>query len=503
MIRMPVKLDKASSGALFVASAAVPMLLCDRVNVAFAVAFVALALATPVAVAGSGDITGMVERVQPAVVTIQVKSGEGGADGDVPNASEMLPGHNFLRDFHQPDRRLGRFHSQGSGFFISSDGLIVTSKHVIDGAVRILVTTHVGEQREARVVGADKLTDLALLSIDSAGQSRPFVRFATRPARVGERIVALGNPYGLGGSVTSGIVSANGRNVGQGGYDDYLQIDAAINRGNSGGPTFDSNGDVIGVNTAIFSPTGSSVGIAFAIPAATAADVAENLRRHGRVDRGWLGLDVQAITPEIASGLGRHGTSGALVIDISDTGPAARSGIRIGDVIETIDDRDVTTSRDFVKRVSGATPGQAMKLEVRRDADRLAIAATVGRRGPTDASNPTGSTIRSANIKLSLAPAHKLNGGGDPGLIVTGIDSANGDAADLDLMVGDTILRAGGRDVAALNDIEDERVAARAKKQSHLLLFIRRDDTRRFVAVRVNEPDAAPTSADYLVLSAR
>ena len=479
------------------------MLLCNRANISFAVAFFALALTVPIAVAGSGDVTAMLERVQPAVVTVQVKAGEGSPGSDVPNAAEMLPGNNFLRDFHQPDRRLGRFHAQGSGFFISSDGLIVTSNHVIDGAVRILVTTHLGEQREARIVGADKLTDLALLSIESAGQPRPFVRFATRPARVGERVVALGNPYGLGGSVTSGIVSANGRNVGQTGYDDYLQIDAAINRGNSGGPTFDSDGDVIGVNTAIFSPTGSSVGIAFAIPAVTAAYVSERLRRHGHVDRGWLGLDVQAITPEIASGLGRHGTSGALVIEVSVTGPAARSGLRIGDVIEKIDERDVQSSSDFVKRVYGATPGQELKLEVRRDADRLAIAATVGRREQPDVSNPLRPNIRPANIKLALAPSTKITGGDDPGLIVTGIDATNGDAADLDLMVGDVILSAGGRDVATLKDIETERAAARAKQQSHFLFLVRRDDARRFVAIPVSVPDSVPTGPDYLVLSAR
>ena len=479
------------------------MLLCDRVNVAFAAAFCALALATPVAVAGSGDVTAMLERVQPAVVTIQVKAGEGSAESDVPNPAELLAGHNFLRDFHQPDRRLGRFHAQGSGFFISSDGLIVTSKHVIDGAVRVIVTMHDGEQREARIVGTDTLTDLALLSIESAGQPRPFVRFAARTVRVGERVVAVGNPFGLGGSVTSGIVSANGRNIGQGGYDDYLQIDAAINRGNSGGPTFDSNGDVIGVNTAIFSPTGSSVGIAFAIPAMTAADVSERLRRHGHVDRGWLGLDVQAITPEIASGLGRRGTSGALVIEVSANGPAARSGIRIGDVIEKIDERDIQSSRDFVKRVSGATPGQALKLEVRRDADRLAIAATVSRREQPDPSDPLSPNIRPAKIKLALEPANKMTGGNDPGLIVTGIDAANGDAADLDIMVGDIILRAGGRDVATLKDIESERATARAKQQSHLLFLVRRDETRRFVAIPVTVPDYAPTGPDYLVLSAR
>ena len=481
------------------------MLLCNRANISFAAAYCALALATPAAAAGSGDVTAMLERVQPAVVSIQVKAGtgEGSADPDVPNLGETSPSHSFLRDFHQPDRRLGPFHAQGSGFFISSDGLIVTSKHVIDGAVRVIVTTHAGERREARIVGTDKLTDLALLSIETVGQSRPFVRFAARTARVGERVVAVGSPFGLGGSVTSGIVSANGRNISHGGFDDYLQIDAPINRGNSGGPTFDSNGEVIGVNTAIFSPTGSSVGIAFAIPAMTAADVSERLRRYGHVDRGWLGLDVQAITPEIASGLGREGTSGALVIEVADNGPAARSGIRIGDVIEKIDDRDIQSSRDFVKRVGGSTPGKELKLEIRRDTDRLAIAATVGRREQREMSKAIAPNARPAKIKLALAPANKITGGNDVGLIVTGIDAANGDAADFDLMVDDIILRAGGRDVETLKDIEIERATARAKLQSHLLFLVRRDDTRRFVAIPVAVPDSAPTSPDYLILSAR
>lgn len=445
------------------------------------------------------------ETVQAAVVSIRVKTAgdRSGADA-TPAYSAMPPAYTQLPDLHFPDRRLGQFDAQGAGFFIDPRGLIVTSKHVIDGAKRIVITTKSGERFDARIVGADSVTDLALLELEMPQHvQRSFVRFAPRPARVGERVYAVGNPFGLSGSVTSGIVSASDRSVGGGAFDNYLQIDAAINRGNSGGPTFDQWGDVIGVNTAIFSPTGNSIGIAFAIPAQTAIEIIDQLRTRGYVERGWLGLEVQAITPQIASGLALSGARGVLVTEIRGDGPAVSAGVHIGDVVESIDGREVETTREFANRVSSATPGQALKLSVRRGAERVTLAVTVGRRELGDQSMKNSPRNQHAQVKLSLAPAKSVTGEEGPGLIVSGMDTVNGDASDVDLMVGDIILRAGGRDVTTSKEIDAERIAARARSQSHFLLLVRREGSQRFVAVSAAAAEQPAPGPDAIILTAR
>lgn len=457
--------------------------------------------------AGGEDFSATFEKVQAAVVAIQVKTtGENATPDDLPAHATTPLGHNYLPDFHFPDRRLGPFDAQASGFFISADGLIVTSKHVIDGATRVVVTTKAGERRDARIVGTDAVTDLALLEIETPHHHpHPFVRFARRPARVGERVIAVGNPFGLSGSVTSGIVSANERSVGVGAFADYLQIDAAINRGNSGGPTFDQAGDVIGVNTAIFSPTGSSVGIAFAIPASTAADVIEQLRHRGHVERGWLGVEVQVITPQMAAALARAGTSGVLVTDVRPEGPGARSGIRIGDVIDRIDDSEVRDQRHFHRRVSRAAPDTALGLRIRRGGSDIDVVAAVGRReARPDRPTLSHTGQRPVEVTLTVSPAPKPDGAVESGLLVTGITGANSETSELDVMVGDVIVRAGARDVTTTTDFEAERVAASAKGLTHLLVMIRRDDAQRFVALSARAPEHRSASApDLIVVSSR
>src|SRR5215210_1593743 len=305
----------------------------------------------------------VVDRVKPAVVSVRVKTpapqaratGPGGGSFDLPDY-DLPPDHpfqEFLRRYRGFGDRFGdrgfgdneneprgprpgpgprRFgQSQGSGFFISADGFLVTNNHVIDRSSEVQVLTDDGRTLDAKVVGTDPKTDLALLKVEGTGF--PFVPLASEAPRVGDWVLAVGNPFGLGGTVTAGIVSARGRDIGAGPYDDFLQIDAPINRGNSGGPTFNTEGKVIGVNTAIFSPSGGNVGIAFAIPAETAKSVINQLKDKGGVTRGWIGVHIQGITPEIAESMNLNRTEGALVAEPQANGPAAKAGIEAGDVI--------------------------------------------------------------------------------------------------------------------------------------------------------------------------
>jgi serine protease Do len=456
--------------------------------------------------AGRDDFSTIFESVQAAVVAIQVKTTGGTATSDDPGAQAATPpAYHHLPDLHFPHRRLGAFDAQGSGFFIDSSGLLVTSKHVVDGVSRIVVTTKDGERRDARIVGTDTVTDLALLELVAPHpQHRPFVRFAPRRARVGEPVFAVGNPYGLSGSVTSGIVSANERSVGAGAFDDYIQIDAAINRGSSGGPTFDQSGDVIGVNTAIFSPTGSSIGIAFAIPAQTAAEVIEQLRQRGHVERGWLGLEVQAITGSLAAALARAGTAGVLVTDVGPDGPGARSGIRIGDVIARVGDSDIQDKRHFLRLESRATPESKVGVRLRRDAEDIDLVIAVGRRDSRpETSVPSDPALRPSDVTLAVAPAPDADGMVGPGLLVTGIAGVSSETGELDVMIGDVIMRAGTRELTTTSDFEAERAAASAKGLSHLLVMIRRDEVQRFVALPVRAPERRTVAPDLIVVSSR
>src|SRR5215210_222167 len=289
----------------------------------------------------------VVEKVKPAVVSVRVKAnmvadrGDGGDDAeafglpDIPPGSPMERFFRRFRDgqagpgfqFRQGPRRNAE--AQGSGFFISADGYVVTNNHVVDHASEVQVTMDDGRTLDAKVVGTDSKTDLAVLKVKEGGNF-PYVPFAAKAPRVGDWVVAIGNPFGLGGTVTAGIVSARGRDIGAGPYDDFLQIDAPVNKGNSGGPTFNTEGSVIGVNTAIFSPSGGSVGIAFAIPAETVKTVVAQLKDKGSVTRGWIGVQIQPVTPEIADSLGLKKPWGALVAEPQKDGPAVKAGIQSG-----------------------------------------------------------------------------------------------------------------------------------------------------------------------------
>ncbi len=337
------------------------------------------------------DFTEVVETVSPAVVAIRV-SGEvpaqqvQGRDYMFPDVPEDHPLRPFFDDLErrygdrggpqqqQPPRRL---QGQGSGFFISADGYVVTNNHVVEGASEVVVVTEDGEEFPAEIIGTDPRTDLALLKTDR--EDAPFVAFADpEDVQVGQWVIAVGNPFGLGGTVTAGIVSALGRNINANAYDDFIQIDAPVNRGNSGGPAFDYNGAVIGVNTAIFSPSGGNVGIAFAIPSSIATEVIEDLRDDGEVSRGYLGVNLQPVSEDIADALELDGTDGALVAQAQPDAPAAAAGIEDGDIITAVNGEAVIDSRELARTIAGFDPGETVTLSVLRDGESQEIEVELG-----------------------------------------------------------------------------------------------------------------------------
>src|SRR6059058_1013792 len=316
---------------------------------------------------GFADI---VEKVKPAVISVRVKVAGGATMMGFEGGSPVPPNvERFFRRFGLPEglspeqpRTSPREHlvtGQGSGFFISADGYAVTNNHVVDKATMVEITADDGKTYTAKVIGADPRTDLALIKVDGRSDF-PHVALAEKAPRIGDWVLAVGNPFGLGGTVTAGIVSARGRDIGAGPYDDFIQIDAPVNRGNSGGPTFDVDGSVIGVNTAIYSPSGGSVGIAFAIPAETVKSVIGQLKDKGSVSRGWIGVQIQPVTADIADSLGLKGTQGALVAEPQANSPAVKAGIQAGDVITAVNGAPVRDARDLARQIGAMSPGSTV-----------------------------------------------------------------------------------------------------------------------------------------------
>ncbi len=339
------------------------------------------------------------ERVRPAVVSVKVRISQASDDGEdgAPGMRGQMPDEleRFFRRFGgAPQERFQRPNQpmrmgQGSGFFISADGEIVTNHHVVKGASEVEIVTDDGRTLSARVVGSDPRTDLALLKVKDKG-TYPFVSLAAAAPRVGDWVMAIGNPFGLGGTVTAGIVSARGRDIGSGPYDDYLQIDAAVNRGNSGGPTFGLDGAVVGVNTAIYSPSGGNVGIAFAIPASTVDKVVAALRTGKEIERGFIGVSSQPVTSDLADALGLPDTKGALVASVTDDSPAARAGLRKGDLIVGIDGEKVSDPRDLARKIGGLKPGQKTTLKLIRKGQETTLSLELGKRPPEKAAEAEG-----------------------------------------------------------------------------------------------------------------
>jgi len=452
---------------------------------------------------GFADI---VERVKPSVISVRVRIEEKQAsnqeDFQFPPGSPM---ERFFRRFGGPDGFPGgrgpRGHGnpvtgQGSGFFISADGYAVTNNHVVDNADKVEVTTDDGKTYKAKVIGTDKRTDLALIKVEG-GSNFAFAKLSDGEPRIGDWVLAVGNPFGLGGTVTAGIVSARGRDIGNGPYDDFIQIDAPVNKGNSGGPAFNTDGEVIGVNTAIYSPSGGSVGIAFSIPSATVKNVVAQLKDKGTVSRGWIGVQIQPVTPEIADSLGLKTPEGALVAEPQKDGPAAKAGIESGDVINKVNDQPVKDARELARTIGGLAPGSSIKLGVLHKGSEKTLTLTLGelpnansiKTGFNDNDNDhgrNGSGSDVPNLGLTVAPAKSVAGAGKEGVVVTGVQP-DGASAERGLKEGDVILEVAGKSVATADDIRKELSTARADKKNSVLIRVRSGDSSRFVALPVGK----------------
>ena len=443
--------------------------------------------------------TDLVAAVKPAVVSVRVKA-DAPANTEsraVPEESKPFRGtpfERFFREFPRNDDQGNNNEAQhrfvqglGSGFFVSADGYIVTNNHVVDHAVNVSIITDAGETLAATVVGTDKNSDLALIKVQGRSDF-PFVKLAQQPTRIGEWVVAMGNPFGLGGTVTAGIVSAEGRDIGSGPYDDYIQIDAPVNRGNSGGPTFNLNGEVIGVNTAIYSPSGGSVGIAFDIPASTIASVIPQLQSTGHVTRGWLGVQIQKVTKEIAEGLGLKTAQGALVAEPQPDSPAAKSGLKSGDVITSLDGQDVKDPHDLARRVSSLLPGKTIELGVVRDGSPQTVRLVLGTLKDAPVRNASAVRKNSDHLEkfgLTVAPASAVGNSTDKGIVVVEVDP-NGSAAEAGFASGDVILKAGNTAVNKLNDLVDALANSRSAGRKATLVLVKRGQSELFVAIPEN-----------------
>ncbi|MET3591166.1 serine protease Do [Mesorhizobium shonense] len=456
----------------------------------------------------------VVEHVSPAVVSVKVKAkiqptADDGSDDQ--NGFDNLPDNPQLRRFFKEFRGFGdqggqfgmpRFNhrnqgngeprpvAQGSGFFISEDGYLVTNNHVVSEGSDFTVVTNDGKELDAKLIGTDPRTDLAVLKVDGGGKFT-YVDFADdSKIRIGDWVVAVGNPFGLGGTVTAGIVSARGRDIGAGPYDDFIQIDASVNRGNSGGPTFNLNGQVIGINTAIFSPSGGSVGIAFDIPASTARQVVEDLMKNGSVQRGWLGVEIQPVTSDIAESLGLKSDKGALVSSAQDAGPGKKAGITAGDVITQVDGKDVASPKELARVIGAYAPGKSVDVTVWRNGKNETVKVDLGtlpssdKQASNDDNNKQAAPAKPDTLAdLGLTVTKSENG---KGLVVTDVDP-DSDAADRGIQPGDVITSINSNEVNTTDDVSKAMTDATKAGRKAVLMQITRDDSNRFVALPVGK----------------
>jgi len=466
---------------------------------------VALLVVTTVGAASAQNLApetfaDLAAKVTPAVVNISSTQQVSGGDAqDLP--FQFPPGSPFEQFFHNfKNHKGGSVTALGSGFIIDPAGYIVTNNHVIDGSTDIQVTLSDGKDLSAKLIGTDKKTDLALLKVD-ASKPLPFVSFGNSDAaRVGDWVLAVGNPFGLGGTVTTGIISARSRDLHDGPFDDFLQIDASINRGNSGGPTFNLAGDVIGINTAIASPNGGSVGIGFAIPSNLAKPVIDQLRKNGRVDRGWIGVEIQPVTPEIASSLGLGDPTGSLVASVQPGGPAAAAGVQQGDVILTFDGQTVHETRELPRIVADTSAGKQVEVTVWRDDQRKALSLTVAKMknesqvaSANDNSgnqSPTGTANRVLGVQLAELTSDLRQqlglADGVKGVVVTDVDE-QGPAAKQGLRQGDVIEQVSRHQVATPEEVGQLVQRAVAANKPAVLLLVNRQGNEVFLAVKVGK----------------
>ena len=475
-----------------------------------ATAFAAVMLVTPFAYArpAPDSFADLAAKVTPAVVNVSTTQPVERPRGQMPQ-SPFPPGspfEEFFKHFFDQERyspsaeNAAKMTALGSGFIIDPSGYVVTNNHVVGKADKIDVTLTDGRKFDAKLVGRDEKTDLALLKIN-VDKPLPFVKFGdSNVERVGDWVMAVGNPFGLGGTVTAGIVSARGRDIHAGPYDDFLQIDASINRGNSGGPTFNMDGDVVGVNTAIYSPNGGSVGIGFAVPSSIVKPVITELRDHGKVDRGWLGVQIQEVTPEIASSLGLPKVNGALVAAVTPDSPAAKAGIKQGDVITGINGQPVERLKDLTLGVANQHAGSKVTLDVWRNGETESLQTSIAQmpkemaQASNESSQSSGSGPHAQTGKLGLAlspltPELRDRFGLDEstkGVVVTGVRPGSS-AADIGLQPGDVVMKVNQTDVTAPRQLIHQIEVARKDGRDAVLLLIARGDAQRFVALPVGK----------------
>lgn len=462
----------------------------------FATGLVPPAAAAPSEVLERGGIADLVERVSPAVVTITAAKNA----PERPVMRDMPPGfEEFLRRFGVPGlpgegggggSRAPQARALGSGFVFDASGYVVTNRHVIADADEVTVTFQDGTERAAEIIGEDEKTDLAVLRVKT---DKPLaaLKFAdSDKVRVGDVAVAVGNPFGLGGSVTAGIVSARSRDIGSGPYDDYIQLDASINRGNSGGPTFNLSGEVIGINTAIFSPNGGSVGIGFAIPSNMVKPVVETLKQDGKIDRGWLGVSLQPMTKELADGLGLSQDEGALIAAVEPKSPAEKGGLKAGDVVLKADGKPIKDSRDLARHVGMVSPGTKVDLNVWRDGRERSMDITVAQApGSTESRIARGGMQNEDGTEVAGLKLTTLT---DPWRQRLGLDEEASGVVVLDvpgevegLRAGDLIQSVNNTPVAKPSDVKAQVAAAAKAGRKNALVRVRRGDNSAFLTIPV------------------
>ena len=449
------------------------------------------------------------ERLLPAVVNISTTHTVEAPAVDMPQFPPGSPFEEFFKQFRgeqgqeQGQGRSRQATALGSGFIIDSSGYIVTNNHVIAGAEQIEVILHDDSRLPATLIGTDDKTDLALLKVES-DTPLPAVGWGNSDKlRVGDWVLAIGNPFGLDGTVTAGIVSARGRNINAGPYDDFIQTDASINRGNSGGPMFDSEGKVVGVNTAIFSPSGGNIGIGFAVPSSMAEPVVAQLKATGHVTRGWLGVSIQTVTEEIAEGLGMKEPTGALVAQVQPNGPAAKADLEQGDIVLRFDGKKIREMRDLPRVVAQTEVGRTVSAEIFRGGKEHTVSVTV-----TEMSDPVQVSTQSdpapkpgkgdsniAGLGMKVAPldAAMREGLGlaadAKGMVIASVDP-NGPAAEKGLRQGDVITEAERHAVSSAEDLRDAVESAGKEGRKAVLLLVDRANQPLFVAIRIDEGKA-------------
>jgi serine protease Do len=498
-------------------------------TVALAVALaVPLAAGTPVVSAyarpAPDSFADLAAKLLPAVVNIsstqsvQARAGAPGAGPEIPLFPPGSPFEQFFKDFlnrnrpggrgeNQPTPPERRMQSLGSGFIIDPDGLVVTNNHVIDGADEITVTLQDNTTLKAKVLGRDETGDIALLQV-KPDKPLTSVQFGDSDGeRVGDWVLAIGNPFGLGGTVTAGIVSARGRDIRQGPYDDFIQTDAAINRGNSGGPLFNMDGQVIGMNTAIYSPSGGSIGIGFSIPANMVKAVVAQLKDFGHPRRGWLGVRIQQVTPDIAESLGLKDSTGAMVAGVNDNGPADKAKIHNGDIILKFNGQDVKEMRSLPRIVADSEVGKSVPVVLWRDGKEVTVQAVLAEK-PDDTQvaaattggekTPAQKPTEISGLGLKLAPItqetkDKYSLGGDQkGVVITDV-APNSSAAERGLKAGDVIVEVQQGEVGSPGDVQQKVDTVRKENRKSVLMLIQRQDGLQWVPLSLSgEKDKQP-----------